>query len=75
MNDEYDVKVWKYAITGFVVLVLAGIGSCQGTRYQKRMAVEAGASPMAAHCLIEWTSANGSCAIIAAAEAEALRNH
>jgi len=46
----------RTAIVGFVVIVVAGIGSCQGTRYQTRKMIEHGASPLAAACAIHGGS-------------------
>ena len=72
-ENEFFAKCWKYAITGFVVIILAGLGSCQATRYQIRSAIEAGATPIAAKCAIESVSI-GVCTLIGAAEAESTRS-
>ena len=68
MNDEYIVKIWKYAITGFVVFVLAMIGSCQTSKYRIGKAIEAGASPIAARCALASDNSTD-CVLIYASEA------
>lgn len=78
-ENQFWLSVWKLIVLAFVIVVVAGIGSCQATRYQARMAFEAalesGATPLAARCaaLGEGQYADN-CALIGAAEAEANRN-
>jgi len=76
MNDnELYAKQFKIAVVGLVALFAAGVGSCQSTQYQKRMAViaaiEAGAKPLAASCTVAVGAVG--CQAIALAEAEAIR--
>ena len=72
MNDnEYYAKCWKYAVTGFVLIIMGFIGSCQTSNYHIRKAIEAGATPIAARCALTEAD-RPTCAVIAAAEANGL---
>ena len=68
MNDDFGffVKLWRYGITAFVVIVLAGMGSCQATRYQIGRAIEHGADPVMARCAITGGT-SGECFVLKAA--------
>ena len=71
--DEQDHKTTRACIYGFVILIFGFIGSCQVTNYRIGTAIEAGVAPISASCAIGV--ADGiNCAILAAAEAGALRN-
>ena len=68
MNTDQGIKVFKYSLTGLLVFIALVLGSCQSSKYQTRMAIEAGASPMAARCALTMESGSD-CLLIYAAEA------
>lgn len=61
MDDStFWLKLWKYVIVGFCVVVLAGIGSCSNYRYQLRKMVEAGSDPVLAACALDQGNSGSS---------------
>lgn len=61
MTEAFWQHFWKYAITGFVVVVLSLIGSCQTTNYQIRKSIEAGADLIIASCALSGNDGQGLC--------------
>ena len=70
-EDECMVAIIRSAMLMFIAFVTLLVGSCQMTKYRIVQAIEAGASPLAAECAL---TADVSCPVITAAEAERIRN-
>jgi len=51
-ENELAVKVAKYIVIGFVVLVASIMGSCQVTKYHIRAAIDNGTHPYLAECAL-----------------------
>ena len=73
MSDEHITSIWKYAISGVLVFIMLLVGSCQATNYHIRKAVEAGAPPISAKCAFSDFANHQQCAVLAAAEADAIK--
>ena len=69
-DNEFFVKIFKYCVTGFVVIVVSMIGSCQMTNYRIVEAVKAGAHPLSIECALT----DDMCELLEAAEAELIRS-
>lgn len=66
MDDELNLRFWKYLMIACCTVLAMFIGSCQSSKYQLRKAVEAGAMPMEAACAFKmgWDADKVLCALI-----------
>lgn len=72
-EDQFIATIVKYIALTFLGVIALGVGSCQASKYQMRMALDGSASPMATKCALVGETGY-ECALLYAAEAEKTRN-